>query len=289
MTNSNPPTAKDSVDQGTADESTADTYTHGHHESVLRSHRWRTVANSAAYLEDYLQPGAAVLDVGCGPGTISAEMAELVAPGIVRGIDYSADVVAAAAADHGVADGGRANLEFGTGDVYRLTEADDSFDVVHAHQVLQHLSRPVDALKEMRRVCRPTGIVACRDADYASMAWYPESEPLAEWLELYRQTARHNEADPDAGRKLHAWADQAGFSSVEITTSSWCFSEPEDTAWWGGLWADRITKSDTASQMVEKGLAEPGQLDAIATAFRQWSEHPHAWFSVLHGEVICRP
>ena len=44
-----------------------DTYTHGHHESVLRSHRWRTAENSAAYLLPYLAPGQSLLDIGCGP------------------------------------------------------------------------------------------------------------------------------------------------------------------------------------------------------------------------------
>ena len=64
-----------------------DTYTHGHHDSVLRSHRWRTVRNSAGYLIPHLRPGQRVLDVGCGPGTITIGLARLVAPGDVVGID----------------------------------------------------------------------------------------------------------------------------------------------------------------------------------------------------------
>ena len=56
-------------------------YTHGHAESVLRSHRTRTAANSAAYLLPHLAPGQRLLDVGSGPGTITADLATLVAPG----------------------------------------------------------------------------------------------------------------------------------------------------------------------------------------------------------------
>jgi 2-polyprenyl-3-methyl-5-hydroxy-6-metoxy-1,4-benzoquinol methylase len=63
------------------------TYTHGHHDSVLRSHRWRTVGNSAAYLIPYLRSGQQVLDIGCGPGTITTDLARRVAPGSVVGID----------------------------------------------------------------------------------------------------------------------------------------------------------------------------------------------------------
>ena len=63
-----------------------DTYTHGHHESVLRSHTWRTLENSAAYLIDELQPGRSLLDIGCGPGTITLDFAARLAPGVVTGI-----------------------------------------------------------------------------------------------------------------------------------------------------------------------------------------------------------
>ena len=69
------------------------TYTHGHHESVLRSHKWRTVDNSAAYLAPHLTSGTSVLDLGCGPGTITADIGRRVAPGRVLGIDASANVI----------------------------------------------------------------------------------------------------------------------------------------------------------------------------------------------------
>ena len=151
-------------------------YTHGHHESVLRSHRWRTAANSAAYLVGELRPGLDVLDVGCGPGTITADLASLVAPGRVTAVDTSDDILAQAA--EVAAERGLDNVEFAVADVHALDYPDDSFDVVHAHQVLQHVGDPVQALREMRRVCRPGGVVAARDSDYAAMTWFPESPGL---------------------------------------------------------------------------------------------------------------
>src|SRR5688500_20261463 len=72
-------------------------YTHGHHDSVLRSHRWRTAENSAGYLLPHLRLGMRVLDVGCGPGTITRDLGALVGPqGEVLGVDSSADAVAQA-------------------------------------------------------------------------------------------------------------------------------------------------------------------------------------------------
>ncbi len=117
-----------------------DVYTHGHDEAVLRSHRWRTAENSAAYLLPHLRPGASLLDVGCGPGTLTTDLASRVAPGRVVGVDVAAEVVAAAA--DRVRDVGATNVELVAGDFRTLDLGRGGFDVVHAHQVLQHLRDP---------------------------------------------------------------------------------------------------------------------------------------------------
>ncbi|WP_258344108.1 methyltransferase domain-containing protein [Saccharopolyspora gregorii] len=258
-----------------------DVYTHGHHESVLRSHRWRTAENSAAYLLADLTPGAAVLDVGCGPGTITHDFAERVAPGHVTGVDNAAEIVEQASA------GAPANTAFQVADVYALPFADGSFDVVHAHQVLQHLTDPVAALREMRRVCRPGGIVAARDADYAAMTWYPQLPALTGWLDLYHRVARGNDAEPDAGRRLLGWAREAGFGEVDATASAWCFATAEERTWWGGLWADRVRNSAFATQAVERGLATGAELERLSAGWREWIDADAAWFAVLNGEIRC--
>ncbi|MEV4728683.1 methyltransferase domain-containing protein [Saccharopolyspora sp. NPDC049426] len=267
--------------------SAQDTYTHGHHESVLRSHQWRTAENSAGYLLGDLRPGAQVLDVGCGPGTITLDFAERVAPGQVLGIDNVEEPLAisrAAAAERGVD-----NARFEVADVYRLPHADDSFDVVHAHQVLQHLTDPVAALREMRRVCKPGGVVAARDADYGGMRWSPDHPGMDRWLELYRAVARRNDAYPDGGKHLKAWALEAGFTDVECTASAWCFATPEERAWWGGLWADRIRQSSFADQAITYGLTTRDELESLAQAWHAWRDADSGWFAVLNGEVRCHP
>lgn len=264
-----------------------ETYTHGHHESVLRSHRWRTVDNSAAYLAPRLTPGAHVLDVGCGPGTITIDIARRVAPGRVVGVDAAADVVETARAAANEA--GIANLEVRVDDVYGLDARDCSFDVVHAHQVLQHLADPVAALREMRRVCRPGGVVAARDAVYRAMCWFPLDPALDRWLELYCAVAEGNGGEPDAGSRLLGWARAAGCTSVETSASAWCFATPDERAWWGGLWADRLVGSRLGDQAAERGLASRAELDELAAAWRRWAVDDDAWFAVVHGELLATP
>jgi len=260
-------------------------YTHGHHESVLRSHLWRTVENSAAYLTPHLEAGMSLLDVGCGPGNLTVDLARLVAPGRVVGIDNVDSIVQRAVRD---APEDSDNVEFIVDDVYDMGFADDTFDVIHAHQVLQHVDDPVAALREMRRIGRPGGLVAVRDADYSAMEWHPADERLDRWLDMYQNIARGNGGEPDAGRYLLRWAGVAGFGDAEPSTSVWRFDRPPDRSWWGSLWADRIRDSALADQAIERDLASRSDLDEIATAWLEWAAHKDAWFTVSHGEVIAR-
>ena len=194
---------------------------------MLRSHRWRTVDNSAAYLTPHLRPGQRVLDVGCGPGTITTDFARRVAPGTVVGIDNHPAPLGEARIEAQRLD--VRNVSFAVADVYDLDFPDDTFDVVHAHQVLQHLAEPVAALREMRRVCAPGGGVAARDFDSAAMTWYPPRSRLDHWRDLCQRIARSNQGEPDAGRRLLSWARAAGFSKITCSASTWCYATPRGT------------------------------------------------------------
>ncbi|MEV0201135.1 class I SAM-dependent methyltransferase [Nonomuraea sp. NPDC050691] len=259
-------------------------YTHGHHESVLRSHRWRTAENSAAYLLPHLEPHMTLLDVGSGPGTITADLAARVAH--VTASEVSAEALELARAE--VSARGVANVAFAVADVHALDFPDDTFCVVHAHQVLQHVGDPVRALREMRRVTKPGGISAARDSDYAAFAWYPRIPALDDWMALYQRVARGNGGEPDAGRRLLSWARAAGFEDVTAGSSTWCFATPEDRAWWGGMWAERVLSSAMADQALATGAATHDDLRCMSDGWREWAAAEDGWMSILHGEILCR-
>jgi len=261
-----------------------DVYSHGHHDSVLRSHRWRTAENSAAYVLSRLRNTDRVVDVGCGPGTISLALARRV--GHVLGVDRSVDVIAQALAAR-TASGAR-NVEFRVGDAYALELDTGSFDVVHAHQVLQHLTDPVAALSEWRRVLGPGGLLAARDSDYGAFVWWPRDDRLARWLSLYHELTARNGAEADAGRALPAWVRAAGYEDIEYSSSTWTFAEPDARMWWGDLWAERVERSSFADQTIAYGLSDADELADLAAAWRTWAGHPDATFIVVHGEVLAR-
>jgi ubiquinone/menaquinone biosynthesis C-methylase UbiE len=261
-----------------------DTYSHGHHESVLCSHKWRTAENSCAYLLPHLRPGIDLLDVGCGPGTITCDLAARVAPGRVVAIDaapHVLEVARTAAYAAGVA------VEFAVGDTYALEYPDESFDVVHAHQVLHHLTDPVRALMEMRRVLRPGGVLAVRESDYSAMAWAPPDPLMDRWRAVFQAITRHNGSEADAGRFLLGWAHAAGFADATAMSSTWTFAG-EDRRWWGTTWAARVRSSDFATQALAHGICDVAELEEIARAWERWADHPDGVIFIVAGEVLAR-
>jgi ubiquinone/menaquinone biosynthesis C-methylase UbiE len=121
----------------------------------------RTAANTADFFLPHLRPGMSLLDCGCGAGTITIGLAQAVTPGEVVGVDHEPaqfEQARALAAEHGVD-----NVRFETADLFTLPFADDGFDAAFAHAVLMHVGDRKAALREMRRVVRPGGVVAVKD------------------------------------------------------------------------------------------------------------------------------
>lgn len=209
--------------------------------------------------------------IGCGPGTITLDLASRVPQGRVTGVDYAASAIERARAN--AADKKIGNVSFEVGDIFALPFADDTFDLTHAHQVLQHIVDPVKALREIRRVTKPGGIVALRETDVQTFVFYPETEGLTRWVrQLSGELGRRHGCEPEAGRRLHAWARQAGFDSASMDRSvgSWCFSTAEERHFWGGSIINRLENSSLPATAVEKGLATAEEIKETVQALKDW-------------------
>ncbi|KAI1631875.1 methyltransferase-UbiE family protein [Biscogniauxia mediterranea] len=262
--------------------------------AMLQSYSVRTASELSAYMLKRLKPGMLVLDVGCGPGTITADLVRHVLPGgSVTGLDANADAVAAAQ-EHGRSRHEEENLRFVVGDVLHLPFADGTFDVVHAHQVLVHIPSgegtpgPVRALREMRRVCKPGGIVCSRDAEWSSLVVYPAIPGLRESLEMMEKLAWHR-GTMLAGGRGREFARRAGFPRENIWASAEAvtYTNPEGRQWWGENMARRLEVSESRGKGVELGLVSEQEYAAMVAAWRAWAQHEDGFYSMTDGEIIC--
>ena len=263
----------------------SDRYSHGHHESVVNQHARRRAEVDASILLPHLRPGMRLLDCGCGPGTITAGLARRVAPGETIGLDLAPDVLERAR-EHCEREG-IDHARFVVGDVYALEFADESFDVVYANQLLQHLTDPVAALREMRRVMRSGGYLCVRDSDYATMCPSPKFPEFDEWNRLYHAVCYANQAEPDAGRELPHWVRRAGFGKVELLPNVVAL-DADDARIWGRAWSQRILHSSVAEHALEYGLADQAALDRISEGWMRWSRSEAIFYMYAQMGIIAR-
>lgn len=182
---------------------------------------------------------------------------------------------------------GLSNITFQVGDIHALPFDDNTFDIVHVHQVLQHISDPIKALSEMKRVTKEGGLVSARES--AELCWYPSNEGIAAWRSVTEKMQREKGGHPHPGRMIHVWAERAGFARDKIvkSASSWCFASEEERAYWGGSMEERARDSGFARYAVQEGFASAEELEVIARGWRAFVEDGEGWFGLLHGEILC--
>jgi ubiquinone/menaquinone biosynthesis C-methylase UbiE len=264
---------------------TDEIYQHGHHASVVADHAKRSAEVCAAFFLPLLKPGMRLLDVGCGPGTITAGLARRVAPGETVGIDMSPEVIETAKAlAKGAADNG---LSFEVGNVYQPRFAAESFDAIFAHQVLQHLRRPSEALCCMQALLAPGGVLGAREVDWGGTTFYPDNPGMRRFLELYYELAQRNGGEPNAGRHLRRWFREAGFAETRISTSTTCYADAAATREWGETYAQRTLHSNIGDKALEYGLATSRDLQSMAAGWRAWGSDPDAFFCLSHTEAVA--
>ncbi len=238
----------------------------------------RSAAVAAAFCLPLLRPGLRLLDCGCGPGSISLDLAEVVSPGEVVGVDVDPAQISRARAlaeERGVA-----NVRFELGDAYELAFPEASFDFVFANQVLLWLSDPLRALKEFRRVLRPGGIVALRTIDPSVFVMHPNPPPLEEMSALIIRAYEQRGASTSVGHELGSLLLDAGFSRSK-NQAAWGDSEPPLTFFRRQLEAPGFRET-----VLAKSWSTMETLDAMAGEMKAWQSLPEAFGSVLFCETL---
>ncbi|GMM35099.1 hypothetical protein DASC09_024240 [Saccharomycopsis crataegensis] len=263
-------------------------YASGYDPTVSKTHSWRTVATCCEYFEKSIKLGDTILDVGCGPGTITCDFARYVGKdGEVIGIEPTKELIDEAnlrkpsELDK--------NVKFSVASAYKIPFDDNTFDIVHCHQVLVHLEDPLAALKEMKRVCKKGGVVCCREADLEMTAVYPLA--YIDTVEYYfrRKSTDQTSTDGRMGRKLRSLAMMAGFDGPNVNGSvgNWTYYRDDERKWFGEMFLGRIGGSKEKF-IYDSDVLNDKKKAEIIRGWEEWIKDPDGWLNFSHGQIVCR-
>jgi ubiquinone/menaquinone biosynthesis C-methylase UbiE len=246
----------------------------------------RRASAHAAFFLPHLRPGMRLLDGGCGPGSITSDLAAIVSPSEVVGIDIEASQVDRATRQ--AAEKGVSNAHFQVADLYALPFPGQSFDAVFLHGVVEHLRDPVKALREVRRVLRSGGVLGTRHADFGGFLLDPVPPPLDQFVTLFERLMLHNGTQPRAGRQQVRWLRESGFARIEASASYDCWTRtPEETGRCAAFLARLVGDSSFSAQLLAAGLADPETLQALSRGFVAWGTNPDAFAAEAWGEAVA--
>ena len=262
------------------------TYTMGYGPEFRRMLERRNAAVCAAHLLPHLEPGMRLLDLGCGPGTISVGLADAVAPGALHGIDMEPSQIEMAQSAAKL--GGHDNATFQTGDATALPFDDASFDVAHCHALLNHAPDTQAVLAEVKRVLKPGGLFSAREVFGDSSFFEPASDMGVNGWATFLKLLAANGGHPQMGKELKRALLDAGFVDVRATASFEPYSSDDDLAFLHGMITGWFFAPKTMEAAIKHGVATEAQFDGWRRSLDEWVKEPGACAAFAWGEALGR-
>jgi len=268
----------------------------GHSNCTVATHQLRTAESEATFLLPHINKKDHILDVGCGPGTITTGFAEYASEGTIVGIDISTDVLQKAktlAAEANIPTQGPGSVVFKEGNILEglVAYPDDTFDIVFSAHVFGHLlpspDLPLRALTEMRRVLKPGGILASRDM--AATHFYPPSLDIDRlWVRnLSRGLSKGTPPIDPPGTIMPALYRSVGFDKVRIGAGTTVYSGSETRKWLAWRATGQLQKGDPFRQSwLDAGISED-EIQQTLLAVEKWAETEDAWFASMQCEMLA--
>ncbi len=253
---------------------------------TLKYHGSRTADTHASWFLPYLKPGMSLLDCGCGLGSITMGFAKLLEPGQVTGVDMS-DLQIKRAQER-AAEAKVSNIRFEVADICQLGFADNSFDALFSHDVLEHVPEPGKALQEMKRDLKPGGIIGIRDVDWGGNLSAPDDGAFERILDIYESYLKSVGGDPRIGRHLGRLLFEAGLLEVRTTASYDFWGDPEGLEFITQIRISAFADAGFVKWVTERGLAKVEELETVISTMRSWQSLPGAFAAAAHCEAIGR-
>lgn len=246
--------------------------------------RARTAATSAAFFLGYLKPGMALLDCGCGEGTITVDLAALVAPSNVVGLDIAPGTLQHARQLAG--ERGLSNVRFEVGNVYALPFPDHSFDAVFSHALFEHLTDKHKALGEIQRVLKSGGFCGVRASDLGGRISEPPDPLIDQFWQLFGKIRDELGGESNVGRRLYGLLRQTGFTDVQGSASFLSFGTPNRLRWVADIFGRFAVDSPYAAEWLARGWVDRETLEQIRAALTAWAAQPDAFVAEAWGEAV---
>jgi SAM-dependent methyltransferase len=257
-----------------------------YNDDANRFFQMRHATTHAAFFLPHLKPGMTVLDCGCGPGSITVDLAQIVAPAKTFGIDVEPKQVKLA--ETYAAGFNTPNVKFRVADIRRLPFPNNFFDAVFIHGVVEYLENPVDAFREVWRVLKADGVVGSRHGDWSGFLLAPAEPNVALFFTLFQKLLAHNGGDIEFGRNQLASIRAAGFKRIFVSASYDCWTEtPRLALSSANFLSNYCVSSEFADPIVKLGLADLSKLQQISLALKRWGKNPNAFAAEAWGEAVA--
>ncbi|ORY61686.1 methyltransferase domain-containing protein [Pseudomassariella vexata] len=262
----------------------------------------RTVENSVPYIIpvlDALPANFTLLDVGCGPGSITIDIARRYPSSTVLGVD-SPDAIETARSN--AQEAGVHNVKFAVGDALELGKAAENpgfevvkggCDVVHTHQVHMHVQDAAKFMRELREAAKPHGgKVCCREVDLGMVAFWPEMPPMIKFNSVIPKMMQARNQDPHVGRKLLSHALAAGFKreNIEVSLGHWIYSTPPERESWAAMFIENLSNQASLANIEETQTQyniEKMDMSEVLESWQKWVKAEDGWYAMPSSQVVC--
>lgn len=251
-------------------------YSGGYATQTLNEFFKRSLDQEGRFFKDYIKAKQTVLDVGCGPGSLSLQLAEIVgAAGFVHAVDIQSQQFPTEHSE---------NIAFQAASIYQLPFEECTFDAILAHAILYHLADQDSALLELKRILKPGGLLGIRDAEFAGDVCFPEVNNLDLAWQIIESCFAHTGSDIFYGRKQSGSLMKAGFELVALSASYDIFCDPVGYSPKGFalFWQDYMHRHGLNSGYTAE------QISTAQTAVETWGNQADAYYGRTRCEAVAR-